>query len=191
MSAGKAKWLLLVLLPGLFLLVTANTVWAAEPTTLELQAPNEVNLGDEVTVTAVLKDGKGMPVRGAAIILWTTAEFLSKGGAIELDRAVTDEQGRVTFRSQVRSEGSVTLNASFAGDSLHDSAQGSAKVTVQGSTQLTRHPIEGVRVPGIGVWILAAILGGVWGTYLTVMVFLTLIAREGSKTPQGAGGQHG
>ena len=105
---------------------------------------------------------------------------------MELGRATTDAQGRATLVYQVRTEEKASLNAYFPGNGRYSPVQASADIQVQGSAQLTRHPIEGVRVPGVGVWILVGILGGVWSTYFAVMVLLTLIAREGSKTPSEA-----
>ena len=39
----------------------------------------------------------------------------------------------------------------------------------------------GIKVPGINVSLLAAILGAVWATYFVVMLLLLLIARKGSE----------
>jgi hypothetical protein len=190
MSLRSAKWLWGALIPLLLVLATATPAWAAEPVTLELQAPERVMLGDEVNITAVLRDASGAPAPGATVILWSPASFLSVGGSMELGRATTDAQGRATLVYQVRTEEKASLNAYFPGDSRYSPAQASADIQVQGSAQLTRHPIEGVRVPGVGVWILAAILGGVWSTYFAVMVLLTLIAREGSETSREARRSH-
>ena len=187
MSIRHARWLWGVVLPLLLLLATSQPVWAASPVTLELEAPEQVTLGDMVRVTAVLRDLTGAPAPGATIVFWSPASFLSVGGSIELGRALTDAQGKATLRYQVRTEEKASLNAYFSGDSRYLSAQASTEMKVQGTAQITRHPIEGVRVPGIGVWILAAILGGVWSTYLGVMVFLSLIAREGSETARATG----
>lgn len=191
MRIRVARLLSPTLLSLLLLMATASPVWAAEPVTLQLQAPAQVSLGDKVAVTAVLQDGKGAPVPGATIVLWSSGSFLSVAGAVQLGQAVTDAQGRVTFTYEARTDGAVTLNAFFAGNSRYSPTQASAEIQVTGSAQLSRHPIEGVRVPGIGVWILAGILGGVWGTYLVVMVLLTLIAREAPKSSPEAGGRRG
>lgn len=181
MSMASNKSILAVVFSALLLVVAATPVLAEGPATLELQAPKEMSLGGEVRVAAVLRDGNGAPIPGATIILWTPADFLSVGGAIQLGKATTDAQGRVAFLYEARSEGTVTLSAYSLGDARYPSAQASVQVNTLGSEQLTRHPREGVRVPGIGVWILVAILGGVWSTYFTVMVLLTLIARAGSQ----------
>lgn len=192
MSTGIARTILAIVLSSPLLLALVHPAAAEGPATLELQAPKEVRLGDEVSVTATLRDGNGAPIPGATIILWSPGEFLSVSDAVELGRAATNVQGHVTFRYEARSGGAVSLNASFAGDARNAPAQAAAPLQVQGSAQLTHHPREGVRVPGVSVWILVGILGGVWSTYFSVAVLLTLIAREGPKGgAYGPGGRYG
>lgn len=186
MSLLKVRRLLVVIAPLVLLLASTTPALAADPVVLEIQTPKQVSLGDEIVVTVVLRDGSGAPIPATGIILWTGARFLSVGGAMELDRASTNAQGRATFNYQVRTEKSLTLNASFPGDGRYAFGQASAEVEVLGSAQLYQST-AGVRVGGIGVWLLAAVVGGVWATYFAVMVFLTLIVREGSKTPDEAG----
>lgn len=188
MCSAQRPWAILLSL--LLLLRTATPVWAGDPVTLQLQAPTQVDLGEKVPVIALLKDSKGNPVPGATIILWRPASFLSKAGTIELGRATTDAQGKVSFVYEARSEGPVQLNAYFAGNSRYDPAQSAVELTVAGAAQLYQET-AGVRVPGLGVWLLVAVLGGVWATYFAVMVLLTLIAREGARAAVGAGERHG
>ncbi|MBI4336378.1 MAG: Ig-like domain-containing protein [Chloroflexi bacterium] len=190
MRMHNVRRALLVLLPLLLLLATGRAALAADPADLQLQAPQEATLGEQVTVTAVLRDASGTPIVGAPVILWSPAQFLSTGGAVQLGKVATNARGEATFRYEARTEESVVLNASFSGDSRYSAAQASAQMAVQGSAQLYQSS-AGVRVPGVSVWLLVGLLGGVWGTYLAVMVLLTLIAREGAKAPSRAGGQHG
>jgi hypothetical protein len=186
MNIRNARWLWLPLLPLLLVLATAAPAWAAGPVTLELQAPENVRLGDQVSVTAVLRDATGAPAPGATIVFWIPASFLSVGGSIELGRATTDAQGRATLLYQARTaEEKASVNAYFPGDSRYEPASATVELRVEGSAQLYQST-AGVQVPGIGVWLLVGILGGVWSTYFAVMVFLALIAREGSKTPSEA-----
>jgi len=182
MRTRTAKWLWLATLPLLVVLVTATPAWAAEPVNLEFQAPEQVNIGDEVMVTAGLRNEKGIPVPGANIVLTSEASFLSAEGTIELDRAATDAQGIVNFLYQARTEGPITLNVYFSGDSRYGSAQDSTELTVLGSVQLYQQT-AGVRLPGISVWLLVGVLGTVWSIYVTVMVLLALIARASPKAP--------
>ncbi len=187
MSMELRKVILLALLPTL-LLVTASPAYAAGPVTLELQAPKEAGLGERVTFTAMMKDATGSPVKGARVVFWFPASFLSTSGAVELGSAVTDSKGIATLLYQVRTEGSVSVNAYFSGDSRYDPASASIDMRVEGTAQLNKHIVEGVRVPGLSVWLLAGVLGIVYSIYFTVMVLLSLIAREGSHTPKATGG---
>jgi hypothetical protein len=188
MTYRIARWIGLVSLPLVLLLAIATQVYAADPVTLELQAPTKVGLGDQVTVSALLRDAQGSPVRGSRVVFWMPASFLSNSGAVELGSAVTDSRGIATIVYQARIGGAVSLNAYLSGDSRYDAAYASADMQVEGTAQLTKHIIEGVRVPGLGVWLLAGLLGIVYSIYLTVVVLLSLIAREGSQTPKAAGG---
>ena len=190
MSMRGAKWLWRALIPLPLLLATATPVLAdAIPLTLRMQAPSQVRLGETATITAVLRDSKGAPVPRATIVLWSQGSFLSTGGAVEQGKEVTDALGKVAFAYEARTEGTVTLNAFYAGDSRFAPAQSSADLMVQGSEQLYQES-PGVPVPGVR-WLVAGLLSGVWLIYLTVMVLLSLIAREGSQTSGGAGGSHG
>jgi len=190
MNIRSAKGLCLALLPLLLVLATSTPVWAAAPVTLELQAPTKAGMGDQVTVSALLRDAQGSPVNGSRVVFWSPASFLSNTGAVELGSAVTDSRGIATIVYQARIGGSVSLNAYLAGDSRYDAAYASADMQVEGTAQLTRHPIEGVRVPGLSIWLLAGILGVVWSIYFTVMVLLSLIAKEGGEPARAAGGAH-
>ncbi len=185
MNGRSAKRLWVLLVPLLLAVATATPAWADGLVTLEIQAPTQVGLGEEVSVTAVLRDATGAPAPGATIIFWSSASFLSVGGAIELGRATTDAQGRATLLYQARTEEKAFLNAYFPGDSRYDPASAAVELAVQGSAQLYQST-AGVQVPGLGVWLLVGALGIVWSIYLLVMVLLTLIAREGSKAPSAA-----
>jgi len=177
MTRAVLRWGLVPLLAVLLPLVLVAPVQAADPVTLKLEAPKEASLGDTISVAAELRDGNGGPVPGATIILWTPASFLSVGGSVRLDEAPTDAQGRATLHFQARSTGALTINAYFPGNSRYDPGQGSVELTVGGSAQLYEET-AGVRVRGVGVWLLVGLIGVVWSVYLIVMVLVTLIARE-------------
>lgn len=189
MSLRMTRWPGAALL-ALLLLAGTTPVQAADPVVLELQVAEQATLGEEVLVTATLRDSKGLAVQGAIIVLWHPGTFLSTGGTVRLGEATTDSQGKATFLYEPRTEGLVTMTASFPGNDRHDFAAASAGVTVQGSRQLYFES-AGVQVPGLGVWLLVAVLGTVWSVYFTVVVLLTRIARAASRSPASVGGGHG
>lgn len=183
--AGAALAFLLAALAG------AAPAGAASPVTLEIQAPEGLRLGEETRITAALREGAGAPVRGATVILWSPGSFLSTDGFVEQGRATTGADGKAVFAYQPRTEGSVTLNATFTGDSRYEAVSASVALPVTGSAQLYSEE-AGIRVPGISVWLLVAVLSGVWGTYFMVMVLLGLIARAAPQpAAAGRGGRNG
>ena len=177
MTRPVLRWGLVPLLAVLLSLALVAPVQAADPVSVKVEVPKEASLGDNVSVAAELRDGKGGPVPGATIILWTPASFLSVGGAVRLGEVPTDAQGRAEFSFQARSTGALTINAYFPGNSLYEPGQGSAELAVAGTAQLYQQE-AGVRVRGIGVWLLVGLIGIVWSVYFSVMILVTLIARE-------------
>lgn len=172
------------------LLMTGTTAFAAAPATLRLQAPEQARLGEDTTIVAVLVDSSGRPVQGATVSLRSSGSFLGSGGPISLGETVTNAEGKAVFPYQARTEGSVSFDAAFAGNTRYDAALASATLLVQGSAQLYTET-AGIHVPGISVWLLVAVLGGVWSTYLSVMVILTLIARGEPEPAPASRGRHG
>lgn len=157
-------------------LLHTTSALAASPVILTVQAPTQMNLGDEVTITAVLTDSQGRPIPGVRILLFTPGDFLSVEGPIELDRAITDAQGTASLRYQARTENSVTLTASFSGNSQYSPSQASTDIAIDGSWQLYQQ--TGVGLPGMTVWwLLVVVLGVAWSVYCGVMALLILIAR--------------
>ncbi|MBI4202884.1 MAG: hypothetical protein HY532_07230 [Chloroflexi bacterium] len=187
MNMRRLGWLLMLLLATFLFLALARPALAAGPVDLALEAPDQLNLGDEVVITAALKDSSGAPIPGATVVLWTPGQFLSVEGVMELGRAATDAQGLAVFLYQARSEKSATLNVSFSGDSRYSPAHASLEVSVAGSAQLYQST-AGVRLPGVGVWLLVAALGTAWSIYIGMMVLVTLIARAGQSASEELGG---
>lgn len=181
------RWGLVIVIATIISIILAIPALAADPAILELQAPSETSLGSSITVITVLRDIQGAPIVGATIIFWSPVDFLGTVGAIQHGEATTNAQGEAVFSYEPRTGGIVTLNAYFPGNEQYELAQGTMELMVQGSAQLYQEEV-GVHVPGIGIWIMVAILGGVWFVYFMVFVFLTRIARDNSEKPQMAGG---
>ncbi|MBF8267558.1 MAG: hypothetical protein HW388_1066 [Dehalococcoidia bacterium] len=170
---------LLAILVLLALLLFSSVAQGAGPEPgLTLQAPAQGTLGQTATVQSTLLALGGSPVSGATIQFFSPASFLSTSGEVFLGEAVTDSSGVAVLRYELRSDNQVEIIARFAGNASYGPAESSATIAVQGSTQLYQEDI-GVRVPGLNVWLLAAILGGVWSVYFTVFVLVSRIAREG------------
>jgi hypothetical protein len=175
---------------ALILVLVAVPVWAGEPTTMEVEAGPDVALGDRVTVRVGVTDGQGGPVAGAIVVLLSPASFGATSGEMRLGQVTTDDLGWASFTYEARREGQQTLIARFPGNEGYAPAEASLDISVYGSTQLYQQE-AGVRVPGIGVWLLVFLLSAFWCVYLVVMGHITLIAREGGKAPLASGGGRG
>lgn len=171
------------------LLLVVVPVWAAEPATVKVEAEPEAALGGLVIVRVAVTDGQGGPVAGAIVVLLSPARFGATSGEMKLGQVTTDDLGQASFTYETRREGQQTIIARFPGNESYAPAEASVGLSVRGSTQLYRQEV-GVKVPGIGVWMLVVLLGAFWSVYLVVMVHITLIAREGGKVPLASGGSH-
>jgi hypothetical protein len=153
---------------------------------------------------AVLVGPDGKPVTGAAIDLSTTAKFLNTDGSVVFAHAVTDAQGAVSIDWQPRSDGSLSVTASFAGDKRFAAAKANASVNVGGDQSLYQQQ-AGVAVPGLNAtpaftqtaalarvvspwprlsgWPLVVVLLVVWSLYARAVAFLFTIARSNPTVP--------
>lgn len=176
MRIRKTTWVWLVPAALFAVLLHTTSALAAEPVSLTIQAPKQVNLGDEVKVAAVLTDNQRRPIPGASILLLAPGDFLSVESEVELDRATTDPQGTASLRYQARTENSVTLTASFPGNSQYSPSRASTDITINGSVQLyqqTPGVLHGLQV----WWLLVGVLGVAWSIFFGVAVLLIMIAR--------------
>ncbi len=150
----------------------------AEVPLIELEVPDGAELGSHVTLRATLTDPHdGRPIRGASILFQAPAVWGEEiRGWMLLGIATTDRNGTASLSTQVRSSGEVELRAVFLGGDGFAPASGSAHLDVQGDAQIYE-PAVGIRVPWLNLWVLAAVIGLVWGTYLLVGVRVLAIAR--------------
>ncbi len=149
----------------------------AEGPTITLELPPELAVGKETTLLATLSRSGG-PLPGADVMFLATVAFAGTEGEVVLGRAVTDGQGVARLTYLPRSQGEIDIHARFLGDGQLGRAEVSRAVVVRPGPQLYQEA-AGVRIPGIGLWLLVAVLACVWATYLTVMVILGMIARKG------------
>ena len=150
----------------------------AEVPLIELEVPDEAELGSHVTLRATLTDPHdGSPVQGASILFQAPAVWGEEiRGWMPLGVATTDPSGTASFSTQVRSTGEVEFRAVFLGGDGFAPASASAHLEVHGDAQLYE-PSVGIRVPWLNLWVLAAVIGLVWGTYLLVGLRVLAIAR--------------
>lgn len=120
----------------------------AGPTALSLAVPPRVELGQVAEVRARLTDASGAPLPKATILFTATLAFLQGESEVVLADARTDTDGVATGQLQLRTVGTVTINAVFEGDETYAAARASGTIAVAGSGQLyVQH--AGVHLPGL------------------------------------------
>lgn len=145
---------------------------------LRLSFPKSVRLGDPVLLRATLTDRRGEPIDDVTIA------FLSRLGWGEeisqlavIGTATTDHAGVATLRTELRASGSISIVVRFVGSARFRPARAAADVTVTGTRQLYTSS-AGIRVPWLGIWLLAAIVAAIWTSYLVVASRVLAIARS-------------
>ena len=174
------------------------------PTTLTAAVPGQAQIGQTIAAQARLLDGKGAPIARQRITFSAELRFLESTSNAVLAEAVTDKDGVVSVTFDLRTSGSLTVRASFAGDTRYAPSEASAPVDIGGDQQLYVQA-AGVRIPGLNEppqtgavmlaepspiagffnalwpalsgWPIAAVLLIVWSLYVFVGYLVTRIAR--------------
>lgn len=110
-------------------------------------------------------------------------------GELVIGTAVTDERGRASIVTELRRAGEIEIHAAFDGDARYAPAEASASLTVEGSRQLYT-PEVGVRVKGLGPWLLALVVASIWGLYLLAAGRVLAIARSPNAAIVSVAGSH-
>jgi uncharacterized protein (DUF58 family) len=147
---------------------------------LEVTAVTEASVGEEVPLTASLFTADGKPMANATVRFYVRSSFVGVEGDMEIGRATTDANGFATIPYRPGREGEVTIRAELAGDGQVTAIETSTPLTVSGSRQVYVES-AGIQVPGLGVWVLIAVLTGVWSILFIVALLIFLIAREGAR----------
>jgi hypothetical protein len=206
---ATAVLLLAILLPN-----AAQAQKAKEATALRIGAPDHANLGERVTVQAVLADSAGKPIAKATIYFVTPASFLSGSGDMLLAQAVTDKNGQAVTEFENNVAGALNIRAEFRGDDRYAPADAETQINIAGEQQVYVQHV-GVHIPGLneappapvvaslerpfaGVtpdvqalwpslsgWPVALVLMIVWSLYVFAVV---LIFRIAAASPQKRGG---
>ena len=186
-----------------------------EPTQVVVGGPTQANLGELLTVQAVLADSQGHPISKAVIYFTTQATFLGKRGDVVLAQAVTNKDGQAVAQFMNDFSGMITLRAEFRGDAQYAPSNATTQIGVVEEGQVyVEHvgvDIPGFNVPPVGApaasvqspqqgimgfvqslwpamngWPIAAVLLLVWSLYLLVVRFVFRVAALGSEGGESA-----
>lgn len=189
---------------------TAHAQGMQEPTQIVVGAPTQSNLGETLTMQAVLADSQGHPISKAVITFTTQAKFLSRSDNVVLAQAMTNANGQAVAQFVNNFSGPLTLQAEFRGDAQYAPTSASIQISTNGGEQVYTEHI-GVDIPGFNVppvsapmvsiqsqqqniwrfvqalwpamngWPVAAVLLLVWSMYLLAVRFVFRVAALGSE----------
>jgi len=144
---------------------------------LRFSAPARAELGAPIELQATLTDEQGNPIDDVTIAFLTRVSWGEISRKAVIATATTDHGGLATAEVEMRTSGSISIVARFVGNSRFRPARVAADVAVTGSRQLYSST-AGIRVPWLGIWLLAAVVGALWTSYLVVSSRVLAIARS-------------
>lgn len=172
----RASRVLLVLLSACVVLGVFAAPAAAEHLDIDVSAPDTAGLGQEVEIrTSVRSLETGAPEEGVVLVFYSDANFVGVTGEIEVARVVTDAAGVATLHLDFKVAGTHALRIeAVAGPEIQPESI-SIPVTVGG--QLVRSEV-GVRIPGLGGWIVTAVIAAVWVIMILAAWSMLAVARN-------------
>lgn len=169
------RWGALLALVVLSVFLASGVARASEPVDMQLSVPQQTRIGDEIEAAATLTEPDGKPLMGVEVTFYLPVVFANVSDEVEIGRSTTDEQGMATIPYAPRQWGENLVVARFDGDDDHAPAAASATLLVAPGPQLYSEE-AGVKIPGLGVWVLAVALAVVWGLLAAIVGLLFLIA---------------
>jgi len=176
MKSFIAKVAVIALIVGGGVLVLARTADASH-VVVEVLGPEQVEVGVPAELQVALRDAEaGLPVANAPVTVYMDAAFGGVTGEVELGKVVTDERGVAVLNYVPRAAGSHQLRIEhLAPDGLEHEAT-TATISVVGAPQL-HTSASGIQIPGLNVWLIIALVAGVWFLLFSVGLRVFTIAR--------------
>lgn len=149
---------------------------------VEASVPDDVRVGDVVEIHVLVRSVEtGERVQGAAVKAFRDASIAGVSGEVELASATTDGFGEATLRwpQHAGSSHALTVEVSPPGEAEFETVTLSV-VTLGSGPQVVRSE-SGVRIPGLGAWVLIAVLVSVWALIQFALLGPMTVAREGAQ----------
>lgn len=171
------------------LAVLPMTVRAATPQVARVQftVPNTGVVGENITLYAYATDAAGAAVPDVEMVFYQNAAFMNTENLVELGRSKTDGKGEASLIFVPTSQGSLSLTASPVNGAKN--LKGTATINVNPGPAQAENDRTGINVPGVGMWLFAAVLGGVWCIFLWAVLTLRTIFYQGNKQNSTKSGQ--
>ena len=157
---------------------------AAHHVTVDLSIPDQPAIGQPAHVRGEFHSvPDGAPIAGMTVTLHAEATIGGVTGDADLAQAVTDANGVATLTYSLNVPGDHELHVRYTnGDAAPEDA--SVSVTVPAAAEQLVQSTSGVRIPGLNVWFLMAVVATVWTILLTVASRVFNIAYSYRSVPE-------
>ena len=144
---------------------------------VEVTGIDQVRVGVPAQFQVALHDAaEGLPVANAPVTVYMDATFAGVSGEVRLGSAVTDENGVAVITHEPRSANVHELRVEYLPEGASEPEVATVPVTAAEGPQLSRSA-SGIQIPGLNVWLIIAIVAGVWSLLFSVGVRVFAIAR--------------
>lgn len=153
---------------------------SASHVVVDLSAPHQMSIGQPMEVQADFhSEADKAPIAGMTVTFHEEVTFGGVTSDVELGQAVTDANGLAALTYAPRAAGTHEIHVRYAyGDGQAEDA--AASITVPATGQQLYRSTAGVKIPGLNVWLLMALVAIVWAILLSVAFRVVAIARAGA-----------
>jgi hypothetical protein len=157
-------------------LVFANTAEAAH-VVVDLTVPEQPAIGQPATITARFHaDTDQSAIAGLEVAFHEEVTFAGVTSDVDLGSAVTDSNGEATLVYEPRVAGTHEIHVRYAYGDGAEEEDAVASLTVPAGGQQLHQSTAGVKITGLNVWLLMALVATVWAVLLSVAFRVIAIA---------------
>jgi mono/diheme cytochrome c family protein len=152
-------------------------VAAADHLMIEVSGPEEVIVGEDLEISAVVRgEADGLPIEGATAVFIGDSFFAGVAGEIELGSVQTNNIGVATFAMSfsVRGVHRVRVEVHDGGETQ----EADLTIGVDHGPQIVAAE-AGVEIPGLGSWLVTFIIACVWAVMIVAAVWMARVSRSG------------
>jgi len=174
---------------GIAALSLTGTARAAH-VVVDITVPDQPAIGQLMEVQAHFHSESNEAIADMAVTFHEEVTFGGVTSDVELGGAVTDEDGFAALTYDPRTAGTHEIHVRYTyADGEEEDAV--ASLTVPATGQQLYRSTAGVKIPGLNVWLLMALVAIVWAILLSVAFRVIAIAHADELPPVGRAGSIG
>ena len=174
---------------GIAALSITGTARAAH-VVVDIDVPEQPAIGQPMEVQAHFHSETDDAITDMPVTFHEEVTFGGVTSDVDLGSAVTDENGFAALTYELRTAGDHDIHVRYSyGDGEEEDAF--ASITVPATGQQMYQSTAGVKIPGLNVWLLMALVAAVWAILLSVAFRVIAIAHADEIPPAGRAGSIG